>query len=896
MKNVLLLFFLFLPFIGEANPVKDIALLEKNDWIQFEITGYYPGAIECAPWMVENVRKVVFKATVLDRKKDRLILGFTVDRITDQVTDPQKQGFYYYDSWYEKNYSSEKNLFDELYPSRKNVNIITQIPEKDFIHLTLNLQGGELEVYSVNIAKELLFVYPSRFISDGIYPKDGELKNIQQFKEYKITEEPIAALRNYIAEWIKCNNERRILPYSMSLSGTSLPSEIRVVNASFPLPSNVKLIYNRVDKQSKKRLTETHNFFTSIPLRYVFAEKQWLVLPGDSLVLNEDESGNYSYSGAGADKNNLQRELIQKASLQTNYSFIEGTAPEVINSYLSKWDSAYVAVYTKYDTILDPFWKKSFELTRSYYQSYIRVFACSVQLVNDRDTKGLTDWSSVIFSTLSPFTDYQYLPMNYTLFLNAFVGYKITQFTNDNLTNIKNFWGNYLDQYYLQNQILSGYPRYAVNAEVLDALMRELPLSGVQREYEEFVSQCPDTVLVNNVEAVYNSLSKIEPGAFVQKLGLSLAKEFPLKGKGRNSYVLLNISLLPANEGTNLESLNQLREGLNTGKLSEYVSLQLYRPESLGNQLPDSLKSYFRLVSDKVLNECIEKTSGGIAVTLLIRGDGTILYRSLDPFNWYSGKIMEVIKHDMNRKEPATAGSSFLLGVFVMFCLAGFIGIILYVRFKIRQKREHARKLLAELELKALRSQMNPHFIFNALNSIQNLINRSEVELANRYLLNFAKLLRIVLSSSEKKLITLSEEMDMLRLYLSLEQLRMPFLFSIEKEDSIEPEIIEIPGMLIQPLVENAVKHAIVPNRGGHITIRFSMKNSILIIEIEDDGPGINVQESTNTNGFGLKIVKERLKLLQEQLQTRLSFSISITNRKEKNTSGCIITLIIPIE
>lgn len=896
MKNVLLLLLSLLPFAGMANAVKDISLLEKNDWVQFEVTGYnpssFPGVETNAPWMVENVRKVLFKVTVLDRKKELLTLGVTIVRITDQVVNSKEGGFFYYDSWYEKDYSTKDNPYEGFQPATPKENVVTQIPAENYLQLTFNLNGnGELQVYNRNSIKEQLFFYPCRYILNGIYSNDGGWKNGRIFRGYKITQEPADALQSYINQWIKLSREKQTLPYSVLLSGTTLPSEIRVVDASFPLPSNVRLTYNHFDKQLKEQRKETCNFFTSVPLKYDFAGKKWLVLPGDSLVLDEDESGNGNYSGIGADKNNAYQELCLKASLQSNYSFIDGTSPEVINNYLMAWNTTYSAIITKYADTLDPFWKMSFELSSKYHQAYVRTFAGSLQLVNGRDTKGLVDWSLDVFSTLSPFTDYQYLPLNYTSFMNAFVGYKVTQFTNDNLTGSLNFWGNNLDQYYLQNQILSGYPKYAVNAEVLDELMREMPLSDIRREYQEFTDHCPDTALVNEVKATHAFFSKIEPGALIQKVGLSLAKEFPMKGKERNSYILFSISLPVPDE--NSEVLKFL-EGVKTAKLSDNVSLQFYRSESMSSLIPDSLKSNFRLIPDTELKENLLKVSTGIGVTLLIRGDGTILYRSFDPFDWYSPEIIEIIKHDMNRKEPATAGSSFLLGVLVMFCLAGGVGVILYIRVKIRQKKERTRRLFTELELKALRSQMNPHFIFNALNSIQNLINRSELELANRYLLNFAKLLRMVLSASEKKLITLSEEMELLCLYLSLEQLRMPFQFSIEKEDLLEPEIIEIPGMLIQPLVENAVKHAIVPNRGGHIAIRFSMKDSALMIEVEDDGPGMDASESTHATGFGLKAVKERLKLLQEQSQTKASFSIS--NRKGDGISGCIVTLIIPVE
>jgi uncharacterized repeat protein (TIGR02543 family) len=164
---------------------------------------------------------------------------------------------------------------------------------------------------------------------------------------------------------------------------------------------------------------------------------------------------------------------------------------------------------------------------------------------------------------------------------------------------------------------------------------------------------------------------------------------------------------------------------------------------------------------------------------------------------------------------------------------------------------------------------MNPHFIFNALSSIQNLINQKKNGEANQYLLNFSSLLRMVLATSEKKLISVSEEAAQLRLYLQLEQLRVPFEFRIEIDDTVQPDIEEIPGMLLQPVVENAVKHGVSHVRDGMITIRFSKEERLLFAEITDNGAGFPAQAQLQ-NGFGLKATEERLRLINEEFKTKI--------------------------
>ena len=214
-----------------------------------------------------------------------------------------------------------------------------------------------------------------------------------------------------------------------------------------------------------------------------------------------------------------------------------------------------------------------------------------------------------------------------------------------------------------------------------------------------------------------------------------------------------------------------------------------------------------------------------------------------------------------------------------------------YEYTKNRQKREQRRRHISELELRAIRSQMNPHFIFNALSSIQNLINRSANEEANEYLIDFSRLLRKVLATSEKKLVTLSDEIEQLQLYLKLEQLRVPFSYSLTVDSHIEPDVVEIPGMLIQPFVENAVKHGIAPQGKGEITIRLSLQNQLLVIDITDDGPGFDAKAD---EGFGIRAITSQFEILKTLYNTEIG--ITIENRQEKESvSGCHVRLSIPL-
>jgi ligand-binding sensor domain-containing protein len=193
---------------------------------------------------------------------------------------------------------------------------------------------------------------------------------------------------------------------------------------------------------------------------------------------------------------------------------------------------------------------------------------------------------------------------------------------------------------------------------------------------------------------------------------------------------------------------------------------------------------------------------------------------------------------------------------------------------KERQRTEIAERI-SEFEMKALRAQMNPHFIFNAINSIQNYMLDNDVDAALSYLSDFAKLIRITLDNVSKKRITLEDELEYLKYYLSLEQMRFDKKFETEiilPRDSENLKIL-IPPMIIQPYIENSIKHGFSNiNKGGKIKIKFSISDdNILKCIVEDNGIGREKSRDLNKNNKSHKskstfITKERLALLNQTM------------------------------
>lgn len=231
-----------------------------------------------------------------------------------------------------------------------------------------------------------------------------------------------------------------------------------------------------------------------------------------------------------------------------------------------------------------------------------------------------------------------------------------------------------------------------------------------------------------------------------------------------------------------------------------------------------------------------------------------------------------------------------------------FLGLLifLFVRDRIQRLNQRLRleNSLLEMERKALRLQMNPHFIFNALDSISSFIFKNDPKQAVRYLNNFAKLMRLTLESSMEHIHPVETEVSVLKNYLELEKLRFQgkFDYEIELDEDIDYDV-GIPPMLIQPHVENAILHGLKPKEGhGHLAIRFVLQAELLICEIEDDGIGRKASKALprrkDHRSMATQINKDRLALLRQSMSNEVDIQII----DKTNPTGTKVILKLPAE
>jgi len=263
---------------------------------------------------------------------------------------------------------------------------------------------------------------------------------------------------------------------------------------------------------------------------------------------------------------------------------------------------------------------------------------------------------------------------------------------------------------------------------------------------------------------------------------------------------------------------------------------------------------------------------------------------------------------DIKIKDQQLKQKSLLNIILIVSILSiSLLGLIIFRNILLRRKNE---KLLnnrkqGELQQQSLRAQMNPHFLFNSLNSINRFILQNNKSQASEYLAKFSKLVRFILQNSEADLIPLENEIETLKLYLELEALRFEYHFEyrISIDDSIETDVIKVPPLIIQPYVENAIWHGLMHKHEiGQLDIEISQENNYLFLKITDDGIGrkkateLSSKSATRHKSMGLKLTEERIATMPCSVEYKPSVKINDLVNSDGSAAGTEVIIQIPLK
>jgi hypothetical protein len=279
-----------------------------------------------------------------------------------------------------------------------------------------------------------------------------------------------------------------------------------------------------------------------------------------------------------------------------------------------------------------------------------------------------------------------------------------------------------------------------------------------------------------------------------------------------------------------------------------------------------------------------------------------------DKYIWIASEVYAVNEDPVESEAPA--GFSFTIldpfwkrGWFILSCILVVFLILLWI-FIIRSRRSNEKKelllQLTEMRQEALSMQMNPHFIYNSLNSIQAFVLDEEPYKATKYLAKFSRLMRMSLNNIKSDFVAVADEIELIELYLELEQMRFPgnFTFRLEMDEKIPA--VRIPPMLIQPLAENAIKHGITRSTAnGKVSVSLFMRDKVLYCQVDDNGKGINAslhskEPATSPVSTGIATTIQRLRLFCEKYKFPFLFEIRDKSTENPNETGTRILFIIP--
>jgi tetratricopeptide (TPR) repeat protein len=400
------------------------------------------------------------------------------------------------------------------------------------------------------------------------------------------------------------------------------------------------------------------------------------------------------------------------------------------------------------------------------------------------------------------------------------------------------------------------------NDRALEYFNKHLALSEKRKDLWELSKVC------NNIAQIYNSRNRYDSALIYQRRGIELNREMKLpSGESNACYNIASTFLHLKQTDSAYWYINRaidIATGTDMPIPAEYyITLgNIYRTQGRYQRaVENSLKAY-SLGKQKDLPLIVSDASLLLSEIYANIGHEDLAYRYFREHTQLKDSIsndeflkqvtrME-IQYDFDKKEKAAEYEReqqriiqenkiqqqglYLKGLLILLLLLALFSL-LYIRHN-RLKAQYAR---IDLEQRLLRTQMNPHFIFNSLCAVQDLIMADKPQKANAFLTKISRLMRNILENSREEYVALDKEIETLKLYLDVQQLRFEegFEYDINVDQGIDPENVSVPPMLAQPCVENSIEHGLLPAKEkGRVTVSYTLRDGLMMLEVTDNGVG----------------------------------------------------------
>lgn len=460
------------------------------------------------------------------------------------------------------------------------------------------------------------------------------------------------------------------------------------------------------------------------------------------------------------------------------------------------------------------------------------------------------------------------------------------------------------------NQLGQVYSTYASLKNRQKKYKESIKLNLISLAYKKKIGNSSEIGLTyNNLGSNYNQIDNYQKALFYYQKAieeLTISKNF-----NTLSTTYYNIYVLKDQRGYKTEAIDYLKKAFETAV--ECRELEMIKKSG------EDLHDYYKKNNDPIKAlYVLEKVVEANAILSKEENKNAMLKADFKYQTEKKEAAIETLYQKNKIAELETKRKSVTLYLLlILFVTMTGTAYVLFARFKVKKKNEllqsqleeaekllEAEKKVTESELKALKSQMNPHFIFNALNSIQMQFMYGDKFVANEQLNNFTYLTRQILEVSGKKQITIAEETEILTKYLELEQLRFSkdFTYQITISDKIDEDYHKIPPMLIQPIVENSLKHGLMHQKGPkriEIVFEIDKEETFISCTVTDNGIGreksaeIKAKNQSGHTSFSTASILQRLELLNTKLhlQNLLQYEDIANEKNEVDGTRAVIKI-----